>query len=365
MSWMARIANGVSCTKFAGIGQGSRPDVITMENVPTVAKHEVFHDFVDTLKKLGYNVWFDIVDSSQYGVPQNRRRMVLLASRHGEIKMIEPTVQKPRQFDKQSVACASYAPVSLRPETNYTLRRRYRVRIYSASKHRSPAVHGVIGLSIWWLTAIVLRLVAPILASMGAWSGTACTNVTTQCYGFGNGRFGHPVQDRAISLREAAIIQSFPRDYAFIPDDGEIKTSRCLGASSAMLYRLAWVEQSREASTNTWHRSFLDESLSSLMPPFSPHLPKPVAEWRKVRQKGTGAEIALRRKLYQRGLRYRVGFEVLKKPRRVADIAFPGRMIAVFVDGCFWHGCPRHATWPKQNSEFWRKKIRNERNQGC
>ena len=46
--------------------------------------------------------------------------------------------------------------------------------------------------------------------------------VTTQCYGFGNGRFGHPEQDRAISLREAAILQSFPRDYAFVPDDGEV-----------------------------------------------------------------------------------------------------------------------------------------------
>ena len=77
----------------------------------------------------------------------------------------------------------------------------------------------------------------------------------------------------------------------------------------------------------------------------------------KVRQKGTGAEIALRRELYRRGLRYRVDFEVLKKPRRVADIAFPGLMIAIFVDGCFWHGCPEHATWPKQNSDFWRQKI--------
>jgi DNA (cytosine-5)-methyltransferase 1 len=50
--------------EFARLAKGTRPDVITMENVPTVAKHEVFHDFVDTLKRLGYNVWFDVVDSS-------------------------------------------------------------------------------------------------------------------------------------------------------------------------------------------------------------------------------------------------------------------------------------------------------------
>jgi DNA mismatch endonuclease (patch repair protein) len=81
----------------------------------------------------------------------------------------------------------------------------------------------------------------------------------------------------------------------------------------------------------------------------------------KVRRKSTGAEVAMRRELYRRGLRYRVDFEVLKKPRRVADVAFPGRRIAVFVDGCFWHGCPEHATWPKQNAEFWRQKIEANR----
>ena len=77
----------------------------------------------------------------------------------------------------------------------------------------------------------------------------------------------------------------------------------------------------------------------------------------KVHQKGTDAELALRREMYRIGLRYRVDYEVLRKPRRVADVAFPGQKIAVFVDGCFWHGCPEHATWPKQNAEFWREKI--------
>ncbi len=76
-----------------------------------------------------------------------------------------------------------------------------------------------------------------------------------------------------------------------------------------------------------------------------------------VRQKGTAPEIMLRRELYRIGLRYRVDYQVLKKPRRVADVAFPGLKIAVFVDGCFWHRCPEHASWPKQNAEFWRQKI--------
>lgn len=93
------------------------------------------------------------------------------------------------------------------------------------------------------------------------------------------------------------------------------------------------------------------------MPRSHPPSPETSRRMAKVRQKGTGAELALRRELHRRGLRYRVSFEVLKKPRRVADIVFPRLRIAVFVDGCFWHGCPEHATWPKQNAEFWRHKI--------
>lgn len=93
-------------------------------------------------------------------------------------------------------------------------------------------------------------------------------------------------------------------------------------------------------------------------PPSSPETSRRMA---RVRQKDTDAEVALRKELHRQGLRYRVGFEVSKKPRRVADIAFPGLKIAVFVDGCFWHGCPEHATWPKQNAEFWRQKIEANR----
>lgn len=97
------------------------------------------------------------------------------------------------------------------------------------------------------------------------------------------------------------------------------------------------------------------------MPRIQPSSPEASRRMAKVRQKGTDAEIALRRGLHRRGLRYRVDYEVLKKPRRVADVAFPGLKIAIFVDGCFWHGCPEHATWPKQNAEFWRQKIEANR----
>lgn len=77
----------------------------------------------------------------------------------------------------------------------------------------------------------------------------------------------------------------------------------------------------------------------------------------RVRQKGTKPELELRRVLHAMGLRYRLQVPLLSKPRRVADIVFNGPRVGVFVDGCFWHGCPQHATWPKKNAEFWREKI--------
>ncbi|MFB7114602.1 very short patch repair endonuclease [Streptomyces sp. NPDC056291] len=68
-------------------------------------------------------------------------------------------------------------------------------------------------------------------------------------------------------------------------------------------------------------------------------------------------EIAVRRLLYAAGLRYRVNVPVPGMPRRTIDIVFPKAKIAIFMDGCFWHGCPEHATHPKANSEWWRKKL--------
>jgi DNA mismatch endonuclease (patch repair protein) len=77
-----------------------------------------------------------------------------------------------------------------------------------------------------------------------------------------------------------------------------------------------------------------------------------------TRQIGTKPELALRRALFARGLRYRVGVKLpLTGVRRKADVAFTGKKIAVFVDGCFWHACPQHATWPASSADWWRDKL--------
>ncbi|MFI5853381.1 very short patch repair endonuclease [Streptomyces parvulus] len=71
----------------------------------------------------------------------------------------------------------------------------------------------------------------------------------------------------------------------------------------------------------------------------------------------TGPEVAVRRLLHSSGMRYRVNAPVPGMPRRTIDIVFPKAKVAVFLDGCFWHGCPHHATHPKANAEWWRTKL--------
>lgn len=71
----------------------------------------------------------------------------------------------------------------------------------------------------------------------------------------------------------------------------------------------------------------------------------------------TNPELAVRRLLHASGHRYRLHRPVPGLPRRTIDIAFPKAKVAVFLDGCFWHGCPQHATSPKANADWWRQKL--------
>lgn len=205
--------------EFARLAEGTRPDVITMENVPSVSKHEVFEDFVNTLKRLGYYVWFDVVDSSKYGVPQSRQRMVLLASLHGEIQLIPSEIESPitvrEAIGDLPLLSAGQSTPSDKLHTSARLSEKNLLRIQAS-------IPG----GTWrdWPSDLVAdchksksgKTYASVYGRM-EWDKPAPT-MTTQCFGFGNGRFGHPEQNRAISLREAAILQSFPKHYRFLPE---------------------------------------------------------------------------------------------------------------------------------------------------
>ncbi|WP_115163632.1 very short patch repair endonuclease [Kocuria rosea] len=77
----------------------------------------------------------------------------------------------------------------------------------------------------------------------------------------------------------------------------------------------------------------------------------------RQRRRDTKPEMLLRRELHRRGLRYRVDAQLPGLPRRRADVLFTRKKIAVFVDGCFWHACPRHTTIPKNNADWWKAKL--------
>lgn len=75
------------------------------------------------------------------------------------------------------------------------------------------------------------------------------------------------------------------------------------------------------------------------------------------KRRDTSTELALRRELHSRGLRYRVDFAPVAGLRRRADVVFTRARIAIFIDGCFWHGCPIHATTPRRNADYWVPKL--------
>lgn len=85
----------------------------------------------------------------------------------------------------------------------------------------------------------------------------------------------------------------------------------------------------------------------------------------RQRRRDTGAEMALRQLLHSRGLRYRVNAVLPGMPRRRADLTFPAQRVVVFVDGCFWHGCPEHKTKPKNNAAWWASKLKGNVERDC
>jgi DNA (cytosine-5)-methyltransferase 1 len=209
--------------EFARLVKGVRPHLVTMENVPTVGKHQVFRDFVAALEKLGYRVWHDVVDCARYGLPQRRRRMVLLASREGRIDLIAPTHEHPKTVRE---AIGSLPKIS----AGGTWEKDPMHTASVLSKLNLERIRASRPGGTWrdWPKRLVAEChrretgrTYPGVYGRMVWDEPAPT-LTTQFYGFGNGRFGHPEQDRAISLREGAILQGFPESYSFVPDGGPI-----------------------------------------------------------------------------------------------------------------------------------------------
>lgn len=101
--------------------------------------------------------------------------------------------------------------------------------------------------------------------------------------------------------------------------------------------------------------------VAATAPEMVPSSPQVSAQMSRLPRKDTGPEVALRRLLFARGFRYRLHVRVPGLPRRTVDVAFPGIKVAVFMDGCFWHGCPEHGILPLSNHEWWVQKLAGNR----
>lgn len=210
--------------EFARLVEAVRPDLVTMENVPTVKKHAVYDDFVTALEKYGYRVWHGVVDCSDYGLPQRRRRMVLLASRFGSIEMIGRTHKRPTTVREAIGRLPPIPAGGALPSDPLHTASRLSARNLERIRASRPG-----GSWMEWPEHLISQCHRrasgrsyPSVYGRMAWDEPAPT-LTTQFYGFGNGRFGHPEQDRALSLREGAILQGFPRDYSFVPDGAPVQ----------------------------------------------------------------------------------------------------------------------------------------------
>ncbi|THF61407.1 DNA cytosine methyltransferase [Pseudothauera nasutitermitis] len=207
--------------RFARLIRKLEPELVTMENVPNVVKHKVYHDFVQTLESKGYKVWAGTVKCQEYGLPQTRTRHVLLASKLGPISLIGPTHAGALRTVQDAIG---HLPPISAGEThgNDPLHKAAGLSPLNLSRIRASRPGGT-----WrdWPEELVAKChkkesgsTYPGVYGRMEWNAPSPT-MTTQCHGFGNGRFGHPEQDRAISLREAALLQSFPEDYVFTRPD--------------------------------------------------------------------------------------------------------------------------------------------------
>lgn len=219
-------------TYFANIVFACLPELIFVENVPGLQKVAIRHggpfsSFVNQLKNNGYSVSFGVIAAQDYGAAQVRRRLVLAASRLGEIALPEPThgPKKSNAYITVRDVIGKFPPVE--HGTEHPDRRKYpnhRAAKLSALNLERIRHTGPNGRQDW-PESLLPKCYAKKADGKRyeghsdcytrlAWDNPA-PGLTTRCISYSNGRFGHPEQDRAITLREAARVQGFPNGFVF------------------------------------------------------------------------------------------------------------------------------------------------------
>lgn len=222
-------------THFGEIIEICVPDFVFIENVPGLQKVSKRKDgplpaFKKLLKKLKYQISCGVVAAQDYGSPQLRRRFVLLASKHGEIRIPKPTHGTACNTPYKTVhdAIADLPAIAAgesygSPEVlNHRAARLSEINL----KRIKASPHNGGGRNDWsrdlWPECYTRTNEEGMLHSGHTdcygrlWWDKPATGLTTRCISYSNGRFGHPEQDRAISVREAARLQGFDDDFEFI-----------------------------------------------------------------------------------------------------------------------------------------------------
>lgn len=207
-------------TYFSQIIEEVQPEIVSMENVPDLYKknYPQYVEFIHILKKCNYSIFEKIINCADYGVPQSRKRLVIVASKLGKFDLIPPTHKNNYITVRDTIAhlptikhgtsdkkdfihkCSKLSPINLKrikatPEGGGWKDWPKHLLLACHKKETGKTYSSVYGRMSW-------DNIAP--------------TITTQSYRLGTGRFGHPEQNRAISLREAALLQTFPNSYQFI-----------------------------------------------------------------------------------------------------------------------------------------------------
>lgn len=216
-------------SEFKRLVEETNPDIVTMENVPNLANQKIFKDFVAFLERNGYFLSYSNVYCPGYGIPQRRRRLVLLASKYGEISLIPKTHSEENYVTlRQAIGCLPPVEAGEVCESD-PLHRTTKLSGINLRRIRASRPNGT-----WldWNEDLQLachkkktgKTYKAVYGRM-SWNAPSST-ITTQFYNYGTGRFGHPTQNRALTIREAAILQTFPEDYKFYESEKAIIIKR-------------------------------------------------------------------------------------------------------------------------------------------
>jgi DNA (cytosine-5)-methyltransferase 1 len=203
------------------------PDVVVMENVPDLEREPIFTRFWKSLRKQGYQTNAYIVHCVEYGIPQTRKRLILLASQLGDLQLLPPT-HTPDNYRTVRQTIGMMPPLRAgEQDANDSLHVCGGMSALTLRRIRASRPGGT-----WRDWDESLRLYCHNVTKTGDGYGNVygrmsydepSPTLTTKFYNYGCGRFGHPEQDRAISLREGAMLQSFPKDYQFVPEGAAVK----------------------------------------------------------------------------------------------------------------------------------------------